>query len=107
MPQRIRILRGVKGWTANGARYCTHRTKFGNPFYDPRNGKTDRATAVDQYRRWIDGEGLDEMWLNGFCYHRPTAADIASLRGRNLACYCPPHQPCHADLLLELANTEG
>ncbi|WP_435011731.1 DUF4326 domain-containing protein [Tundrisphaera lichenicola] len=26
------------------------------------------------------------------------------LRGKNLACYCPLDQPCHANVLLELAN---
>jgi hypothetical protein len=26
------------------------------------------------------------------------------LRGRDLACWCPLDQPCHADVLLELAN---
>lgn len=30
--------------------------------------------------------------------------DLASLRGKNLACWCPLDQPCHADVLLELAN---
>ena len=29
---------------------------------------------------------------------------LASLRGKNIACWCPPSGPCHADLLLELAN---
>ena len=27
------------------------------------------------------------------------------LRGKNLACFCALDQPCHADVLLELANT--
>lgn len=27
------------------------------------------------------------------------------LRGKNLACFCPPDQPCHADVLLKAANT--
>lgn len=31
--------------------------------------------------------------------------DIAQLRGKNLACWCALDQPCHADVLLELANT--
>lgn len=31
-------------------------------------------------------------------------ADADSLRGKNLACWCPLDQPCHADVLLELAN---
>ena len=31
--------------------------------------------------------------------------DVASLRGHDLACWCPPGEPCHGDVLLELANT--
>jgi hypothetical protein len=34
--------------------------------------------------------------------------DVVTLRqelaGRDLACWCPLDQPCHADVLLELAN---
>jgi hypothetical protein len=26
------------------------------------------------------------------------------LRGKNLACFCPLDRPCHADVLLEIAN---
>lgn len=29
---------------------------------------------------------------------------LEPLRGKNLACWCPLDQPCHADILLELAN---
>lgn len=29
---------------------------------------------------------------------------LAPLRGHDLACWCPLDQPCHADVLLELAN---
>lgn len=28
------------------------------------------------------------------------------LRGKNLACWCQLHQVCHADTLLEIANSE-
>lgn len=31
-------------------------------------------------------------------YHLP------KLRGKNLACWCKPDAPCHADVLLELAS---
>ena len=32
----------------------------------------------------------------------------SELRGKNLACWCPLDHPCHADVLLEIANeTEG
>lgn len=32
---------------------------------------------------------------------------LPELRGKNLACWCPLDQPCHADVLLELANAQG
>lgn len=31
----------------------------------------------------------------------------AELAGKNLACWCPLDQPCHADVLLEIANKEN
>ena len=35
----------------------------------------------------------------------PERADIIkALRGKNLACWCKAGEPCHADVLLELAN---
>lgn len=35
----------------------------------------------------------------------PTQVDIIkALCGKNLACWCKPGAPCHADVLLELAN---
>lgn len=37
----------------------------------------------------------------------PDLADIrATFAGRDLACWCPLDQPCHADVLLELANLD-
>lgn len=30
--------------------------------------------------------------------------DVAPLAGHDLACWCPLDQPCHADVLLDLAN---
>lgn len=35
----------------------------------------------------------------------PSIAEVrAALQGKNLACFCRLDQPCHADVLLELAN---
>lgn len=34
----------------------------------------------------------------------PPRPDVEALRGQALACFCPLDQPCHADVLLELAN---
>jgi hypothetical protein len=39
---------------------------------------------------------------NGTGVYRVDA--IPKLRRKNLACWCPLDQPCHADVLLELAN---
>ena len=48
-----------------------------------------RAESVEAYKRNI---GL------------LTNAVVQELRGKNLACWCPLDKPCHADVLLELAN---
>ena len=37
-------------------------------------------------------------------FQAPRMSDIAQLRGRDLACWCRLDAPCHADVLLELAN---
>lgn len=34
------------------------------------------------------------------------ARDLTELRGKDLACWCPLDQPCHADVILEIANAE-
>ena len=48
-----------------------------------------RALAVELYRqRFIH----DIEWIR------------AELAGRDLACWCPLDVPCHADVLLEIAN---
>lgn len=47
-------------------------------------------------------------WLNRLERHPERAlADLAELRGKNLACWCALDEPCHADVLLELANGEA
>lgn len=88
MPKRIQ-LRRTKGWKIpDGAIYVGRPTKWGNPF-------NSAATF-----RW---------WLNtprppGDVERDRILAEIAELRGKDLACWCPLGQPCHADVLLELAN---
>ena len=34
----------------------------------------------------------------------PERPSLAELRGKDLCCWCPLDQPCHADVLLEIAN---
>lgn len=66
----------------------------------------ENATAgqcVQMYREHI---GLDspEHLANEHLIRHFTPDELAALRGKNLACWCPLSQPCHADVLLEIAN---
>lgn len=93
MPQRIQRKR-TKGWRMpQGAVYVGRPTKFGNPF--PAIIQT-RRIAVARFKDWMP-EGLREQVK-------------AELKGKDLACWCPLTDrhgltvPCHADVLLEIAN---
>jgi hypothetical protein len=49
----------------------------------------------------------DELtyWVGGRLRWDPAFGEaVASLRGHDLACWCPLDAPCHADVLLHLAN---
>jgi len=79
-------------------------TRWGNPFrledYRGPAGVNDeqaaRAWSVESYRSALKRNEL------GF-----TVADAReALRGKNLACWCPLEGPCHADVLLEIANAK-
>lgn len=60
----------------------------------------DEATAfaVMLYRASLEATYVD---LDG---PRKREWYLGRLRGHDLACWCPLDQPCHADVLLELAN---
>ena len=99
MPIRIQRKR-VRGWRMpEGAVYVGRPSRFGNPYrvgfiYDIDDKPFvvhTRAQAVELYRRHLE-------------LHPLSADDIAKLCGKDLACFCPLDQPCHADVLLELAN---
>lgn len=73
---------------------------FGNPFRA--DDKCTQARAVELFEMWVNGNterypDLDER-LNVLLRALPT------LRGKNLACWCRPGTPCHADVLIRLAN---
>lgn len=92
-PKRIQRKR-TKGWKLpEGAVYVGRPTKWGNP-YTLHDG--DPKFIVALYRRKIRGN----VWSE------PNARSIkAELSGKDLACWCPLDQPCHADVLLEIANS--
>ena len=94
MPQRIRLSRRA-GWRKPpGAIVVARPSRFGNPF--PAQGNIPAAVA--KYRDWLDGR-LD------IGRPPPSREEIRrELRGHDLACWCPLDGPCHADILLEIAN---
>jgi len=52
--------------------------------------------------------GMDYYAESSSYEARPfNVANLDQLRGKNLACWCPLDQPCHADVLLQLANAPG
>lgn len=114
-PQRIQRKR-ARGWRMPpNTVYVGKPTRWGNPWsvHDEAYQVLLRATppgmrsvrksqlikqVVEQHR----------MWLERMRDEEPERFEslIAPLRGKNLACWCPLDQPCHADVLLELANEE-
>lgn len=60
--------------------------------------------CVAMYRSLMTGERC--TWRDRVVKvpERPPVPDVRELRGKNLACWCPLDRPCHADVLLELAN---
>lgn len=104
-PVRVQLFRR-KGWRMPENTVSVARPgKWGNPFKvdeiklfvndaDPNDRRaflpTNNAQAVEFFR-----------WLASQTKYREI---IGELRGKNLACWCPLDQPCHADVLLELAN---
>jgi hypothetical protein len=58
----------------------------------------------------LDGKPLTaEKAVALYRQHVGEVFDLATIRkrlgGKNLACWCALNQPCHADVLLELANS--
>lgn len=50
---------------------------------------------------------LHAAWLARFERQGGTPLQLVlTLKGRNLACFCGLDQPCHADVLLHLANAD-
>ena len=100
-PKRIRLSR-TKGWRKPLSAITVARpTVYGNPF-PVTDG--DRATAVARYREWLTNNLANEFANPDGWTTRPRRADIEALRGLDLACWCPLDQPCHADVLLDIAN---
>lgn len=105
-PKRVQLRRS-KGWRKpEGAIVVARPTRWGNPwrvhavlFGAPGGWPLIPITpplAVALYRTALEVGALPY-----------TSSDVrAELAGRDLACWCPTSQPCHADVLLSIANEE-
>ena len=68
---------------------------------------TWQAFVVECFRDWLGPSQSGRDWWQGLQSderRRAILKDLPTLRGKNLACWCKPDAPCHADVLLELAN---
>lgn len=92
MPKRIQRKR-TKGWKMpRNTVYVGRPTKWGNPW----SGE-NREKVIAKYRSWLAKSPLIKMLNKNLA--------MRELRGQDLACWCPLDQPCHADVLLEIANS--
>jgi hypothetical protein len=106
-PRRVRLSR-VRGWRKPPNTIVVSRPgRWGNPFL----GDPQRAVAA--YREWLTspGSAVIELPTGVRAARTPgwhEAADLRALlptlRGHNLGCWCSLSAPCHADVLLALAN---
>ncbi|MBO9555577.1 DUF4326 domain-containing protein [Cellulomonas sp.] len=107
-PQRVRMTR-QRPWRADypDAVIVARPSPWGNParvgdvtpVWREKHGwpfKHTRATAVDAFRLYVDAAPAP--------FRRAIREQLA---GRDLACWCPLDEPCHADVLLELANARA
>ena len=97
-PERIQRRR-TKGWRMpEGVVYVGRGSRWGNPFAV---GKMYLTVAAGP-QPVVDAEQAVRLYREAM---RPLAHQIRqSLQGKTLACWCALDQPCHADVLLEIAN---
>lgn len=107
-PVRVQLSR-AKGWRMPPDTVKVDRsTGWGNPFKRDVGGVKDNAEAVHLFRLMLAGylpvaRGPDIEAMRA--QRRYVDAQLWRLRGKHLACWCRPGAPCHADVLLQLANS--
>ena len=105
-PRRIQLSR-VKGWRMPPNTVKVDRsTKWGNPYRVGIDGTAEQCVA--KYRAVIEQSiklALIPPRELPHPFGRPLY--LGPLRGKNLACWCALDAPCHADVLVEIANRIG
>lgn len=106
-PKRIQRKR-TRGWKMPpNTVYVGRPTRWGNPFiigeqhpFYEHTYPMSREKCVELFGLFLRGK-----WL------RLESIDVddvkKELRGKNLACWCKIGEPCHADVLLEIANEDA
>jgi hypothetical protein len=116
VPFRVQLCRR-KGWKLPANTVCVTRPgKWGNPFkigvwFKP----VPEASPCSHFSQaWkkrsrphmgytkIENRRVAVEWFEKFLKDDPRT--FLELRGKNLACWCPLNEPCHAEILLRLAN---
>ena len=112
-PQRIKLERR-KGWrlqevskALNGlpAVKVDRSTKWGNPLRAGMWRDYTKKSAVRDFEKYINREPSVRTFENAFGAPPSKEKIREQLKGKNLACWCDLDEPCHAEILLEIANT--
>ena len=118
-PQRLQLSRGAKfhlqavSLSVNGlpAIRIDRGSGWENPFLD----KSPTA-AIDLFRRLLMGSmspdelarysGQGRFSIGAWANNRRLVLlnAMPTIVGKNVACWCKPRDPCHGDILLEIAN---
>jgi len=100
-PKRIQRQR-TRGWRMPpGAIYVGRPTKWGNHIKVGDYGKSPQARRTAHWLAVLDFEKSIEWNPEGDAYKEAARRE---LRGHDLACFCRLDEPCHADVLLRIAN---
>lgn len=113
-PRRIQRRR-TKGWrlttaTTNplGAVIVSRPSRYGNPckitLMQEMGYEDPHAAAAGNFRTWLAGNRSDAPTDEADRRRERILASLPTLRGKDLACTCPPDHACHGDELLRLAN---
>lgn len=105
MPVRIQRKRAKGFRMPENTVYVGRGSRWGNPYRIGIDGTADEcvrkyANDITPYRHHGEKSTMENLFLSIL-----NIEDIrCELRGKNLACWCALDQPCHADVLLKLAN---
>jgi hypothetical protein len=114
-PLRLQRKR-TKGFKLPEGTICVTRgTRFGNPFTLENcrqagfQGTDDelRLRCVEAFKVWL-GPNWEYNWQGEESERRRQAIldALPSLKGKQLACWCPLTRACHCDILCAMANKE-